>query len=824
MRFILATILALLTTAANSQQFFLTHYGAATLDLGSPDAGEYPFLNQIKGALNESGTGAWPAQLSGATSYPTGTLSQNITFNITSLPTTAETGGSWNWIIEWPKQGAVDQIATVSISRTGHTFTTVSQSSSCTITGSGTATYTVGGTDCRVIYTDTGTGGLAYAFTFPSGDTYTGFTNLILVRSDQETELLAGSGTDCDSTSGICFYPDFLGTLSSKNWTAPSGVSLNPKALRFLNWNLAVDQNATNNVTALSQLQTTASLAWAPPFYFNESEWVGDLCAQTQTGGCSGVGSGSTNVYGAAALGGVTSCASMGTTYQFQALAIDASTSTATLTVGTCTAPLVNTSAAAIGSGTIAANVVQTVSYDPLLNKYIVQAQGIRAGVPIAVMVSLCNVLNMDCWINIPTMIDYVGPSSAVGQIATYIAQNLKSTLRWKIEYSNEVFNFAAPPTNWFTARGVVQGFPSGNNRQTFDPYMAQRQVVMQTAATAWVAAGRSLSQLDEVATVQSVANNTQIETYQFKGTDLTLDSSGNYTTGTGGGCSGAGSGLPVVTNYSFQTVCGTPSTGDPVSTTITIFGYAPYWNGAQIVGETISSACAQATNSFGCWNNDMSGALLAADEYASGTPSLIAAALQFVDADLRAGTRSVGGAAAVLGVETLSNFTTTYFAQWDCLVTRYSTTLFAKYGLPGGCSSFVGGSLVGVEQYEGGVQINPPSGATLTTLASYTNPFQTNYSGGAISAGGTQTCASNNATNCATELATLVTAYRNSGLAQQFVTDSFNDFMSYKSSLMPAYYDLGPDSSQWPLIPAPDIYATPYLTYAGFALFSALP
>lgn len=819
--------LILSVCAAAANQFGASNNGRAFLNLGSPDAGAYPFMNLVRAGLNETGTGAFPSQLNGGTSYPTGTLSQTISFTILSLPTTAETGGSWNPIMEWPKQGAVDQTATSSISRSGHTFTTVSQSSSCTITGSGTSTYTVAGLDCRVFYSDTGTGGLAYTISFPSGSTYTNFTNFIIVRSDQESELLAGSGTDCDSDSGICFYPDFLGTLSSKNWTAPSGtsgISLNPFGLRFLNWNLAVDQNATNNVTGWAQLQTVNALTWAAPFYFNNNEWAGSLCAQTQTGSCSGVGSGTTNQYGAAALGGVTTCASMGTTYHFHALAIDANTSAATLTVGTCTAPLVNINALALSSGNIAANVIQTVSYNPVLNEYIVQAQGTRAGVPVAVMIALANVLNMDPWINIPTMMDYVGTTSGVYQMVLYAGQHLKSGLTLHLEYSNEPFNPGAPPFHFFSAIGAVQGFPNNNNRIWIDPFTYQRQIAMQTAMAAWTAAGRQPAQLDQVDMWQSVAVESQVETYMFLGHDLTLDSSGNYTTGpAGGGCGGgAGSGLSIATNYSDTNnlACGVASAGYPAQTTINAGGYAPYWSGAQI--NYTSANCGSGINTFNCYQNDMTLALQAADNcgnttlatsapYCTGTAAQIAAAIQFVDHDIRAGTRDAGSG-AVLGTQTLLAFEDTslggsnWFAVWDALAKKYSTTL-------GGS---VGGTVTGIRLYEEAPEDLAPTSTALSNLQAgntYTGSGACATTGGVI----------NNAPGCAPEFANLINQWLVT-LAAQFVVDTYNIFKQYPSSLSSAHFSQGPDTSQWSMMLPPDIYSGVRGTYIGFGQFSTLP
>jgi len=64
-------------------------------------------------------------------------------------------------------------------------------------------------------------------------------------------------------------------------------------------------------------------------------------------------------------------------------------------------------------------------------------------GVPMEVMVALCNKLNTDCWFNMPTYADQTTGDTFVTNLATYVHANLGSGQRAYMEYSNEVWNGA---------------------------------------------------------------------------------------------------------------------------------------------------------------------------------------------------------------------------------------------------------------------------------------------------------------------------------------------------------------------------------------------
>jgi hypothetical protein len=807
MRYFATIFLLIGALSAQAQDFFVTHANPAVLVLGGPQNGEYPFLNFIKTCGNINGSTTFPTQLT-ADSYPTGTLSVgNLVCTISALPSAATLGVA-HWVLEWPQQGSTNQTATVQIVSGSATLTTCQSAgcaaacsgsncpigTACAVTNNASSHWTLAGTNCRAEFDVTGTQG-GFTITFLNGDTYTNFTNLILVRSDQESALL-----NCSAVA--CFYPDFLATLSSAQGTAPSGISVNPTIIRFLNW-----QGINNSNEADSSYGPAATnITYSSAQHYTPSLYAAEICAQSTGSGSCPSGSSTANNY-IATCAGSPQCTCPGSLTQgltIQGYVIDANTSTTPNLAfcGLAATNIVGLNTLAVGDGQIGANSLQTLVYDSVLNEWIVSSGGVISGVPLSVIVALCNALSVGCWVQFPVMVD----SATVTSEATYVAENLNAGLTAYFEFSNEIWNFANDQTQLMLAHGNAQGFSSGNNRNVFDPYAFQRFQVMQLVTSAWTEAGRSLAQLRRIEAFQAFGSNTQVENYRLLGEDLTVDASGNYTTGpVGSGCGGAGSGLAVATNYSNATVCNVASAGYPVSTNIDILSYAPYTNGAQIVSCNAASTA--------CYQNTMTSALTAADNYAAGGSSA-ASALAFIDSDIRTGTRN-----GSLGCHTLAGYNTTtvscgtaIFSIWDTLAQKYSTNLSLCAGTA--CNVY------GVIQYEGGFQDTPPTPAALTSLAT---------------AGSYTTCASGNATNCAAEFADLINAYRSGGL-YQFTLDSFNAFKSYKSSIAPAYFELGPDTTQWPMIGCettpgtttcssnsnlvPDIYTAPYASYNGFSAF----
>jgi hypothetical protein len=82
--------------------------------------------------------------------------------------------------------------------------------------------------------------------------------------------------------------------------------------------------------------------------------------------------------------------------------------------------------------------------------------QTTQAGVAYEYMVKLCNTLNKDMWINIPT----AASDDYVRQLAQYLKANLNSNLKIYIEYSNETWNYGYPGYDYSWAMVQKTGLP----------------------------------------------------------------------------------------------------------------------------------------------------------------------------------------------------------------------------------------------------------------------------------------------------------------------------------------------------------------------------
>lgn len=78
----------------------------------------------------------------------------------------------------------------------------------------------------------------------------------------------------------------------------------------------------------------------------------------------------------------------------------------------------------------------------------------IPCGVPVEVMVALCNVGNFDCWFNMPTLTN----NTYVTNFANYVAAHLNSNLYAYVEYSNETWN-----TGFLAWHQLTENIGAGN-------------------------------------------------------------------------------------------------------------------------------------------------------------------------------------------------------------------------------------------------------------------------------------------------------------------------------------------------------------------------
>jgi hypothetical protein len=834
------------TFSGHTQPFHAMHDGNAVLNLGFPNNSSYPFLNYFRacGAYFSTAGYGYPAILNSdlyVTQAPTGAL--HCSAAIPPLSANAPT-----FVTKW------SGTATIQFQRGNPGFAVVSDPGGC-VSGSTNVNMTLRGTNCRVEWKFVSSQPTLLSVFFPSTGTYGNFSNAVTVLLSQETNL----------ANGAIFNPDFLATISSNQGAAPAGTSLNPKVLRFLNWT----NTANGNAVTYSQLLQSTAFTYSSITSFSQGYWAGQISSSDGT------------KFTATCSVGTPQCSCPSRLTQgltVQGIFANASTSTMPMFdfCGLGAATIITGSMRTMGVGQLAVNAFTTLTYDETLNEWIWSPRGLTTSVPLSIIVALCNTLSIDCWVQIPTFFDPVYDSASVTSFAAFMAANLKSSLRWYVEYGNEVFNEAVNnDSNWAATRGAALGFPAatGPNEWMWDFYALRRYQVMQLVAAAWTAGGRSMADLVRVETCSCTTPT--IETYRYQGKDLTLDSNGYFTLGassatisgsitvnnTGSGScqnlnplsqlqqptttgtlnissvnSGgvqlgqqiAGTGLttpfPIIvtqqinpttwcvnqavtvspgtnmtlssnavsTNYSNANVGGVASQGYPIANTMDVISYAPYLNGGQIYGSP-----GYPSNN----GSDYTAAIAAAEKCGgtvanggcTGTNAQIAAALQFVDQDVRAGT--LNGAPGFYTLAHLNTAPNGWFAQFDVWGKKYSTNP-QLCTVPGACT------IRGVVQYEGGFQEIAPSIAKITAW----NVMPT--------------------TNCATptclqnEFANLIAAYKQSGLLAQLTLDAFGQFMSYQSSSMPTYFELGPDSTQWSMM-GTNLYTTPWQSYNGFARFT---
>jgi hypothetical protein len=81
---------------------------------------------------------------------------------------------------------------------------------------------------------------------------------------------------------------------------------------------------------------------------------------------------------------------------------------------------------------------------------------GVGGGVPVEVMVALANQQSADAWFNMPHM----GTDDYITQFATLVHQQLGSSQKVYVEYSNETWNYMFGQTAWIQNKGL-QTWPS---------------------------------------------------------------------------------------------------------------------------------------------------------------------------------------------------------------------------------------------------------------------------------------------------------------------------------------------------------------------------
>lgn len=718
----------------------------------------YAFRNLalMTATWSSSGGYAWPSVMN-EYGLPSSSPATDISgvFQMPGFPT------SGRFVLKWTGTGAVR----LSPSQSPNGFTV--SSGGQFVVGSTAFTMTVRGANARVVFSYSGTTVNNTQLIWPSGETFTGMANFVICREEDEAGLDAGDP----------WNPDFINVMRV----------LNPNTLRLMDW-----CRVNNSVpTQFEHRWQAGSLSYIANKYV-PARWAGTI-GGTNAYNCSAPSGWAGIVDGALVQGQVTNAVS---TIAISAAANNGSglirltvASTAALTTGnrvavtdgsgntvpwngpwtvtvidgthldlqgsTYTATFAGTLTYAtldVGSSgaklivsidgwrpSIAAAALGTFAYSAIFDAYIFTASGAAVGVPIEMQVSLANKLGVNLWTCLPDL----WTQASIEGCATVAKNYLNGVLVAQFEMSNELWNGVFDQSARVQTAGRIAGFPSSSGRDLYGYTGLLVRRAMGYVTSIWN--GATAPALRRTMAFQAYGAPSSNQTYQFNGTDLG--------------------------SYGFNSFPNRPIDYCDV------MSYATYYQGAQLTGGPYSSAVGLNTG-----GPSGTGLLGAADDFASGVPAQMAAALSFLDFDFRQGTKN-----SVLGSQTLLSLNSSkdigsgaigIYPSWEASAAGYD-------------SQRTGGGLatLKVACYEGGLQAIAPTSAQCTTMG-----INTTY---------------------ATTIATLLTAYKNDTLQYALTKDQYTQFRSQSHSLLPAWFQVM-GFSQWSMMPASG-YTTPYFqSYYG--------
>lgn len=548
------------------------------------------------------------------------------------------------------------------------------------------------------------------------------FSNLYIVRSDQLALY----------NSGEKFGSDFKTAVRSYIGNSPNSY------IRFMDWSFTAD---LDNKSQWDFRGTESKITWAG------TRWEPTVFGATPITG--------TNSY----VGPSTAASPINPTdgQVYQNLIQNANTS-ATPTLQLCdpgpvcgpaitivslySGALATTGSVGSGFNTrMNANVMGTFVYNAKRNVWMYQEGALQARVPYEVQASLCNALSTGCWLNIPTFFTQASSQS----FGSWARDNVNGKVL--IELGNEFFLSIRPPFNYASALANTIGFPNSDNYKS--GYGLLHRQAMGSFTDGW--SPRSTSSL--VRYLEWIVGG--MGTVLPSGSDLKLDASGNY-------CNG--SGCTIVTRYDSAGSCSATNTtsGRPIDCADAI-GMAPYYNGAIFQGPN-------------GWTNDSTDGFTAVNNWLSGVPAQMQAALDFVDCDVRgvptAAYPNCGKKNGSVGLGTLATLEASIFPAWETTATTYGKPII---------------------WYENAYQGQAPSAASLVGL--------TNVS----------TCAGGSTTDCAAGIASLLNAYKNDARFKQLVRDQISAGFAAGSHMSTPSWYFFPPGDPFGLYSGSDIYSTPY-------------
>lgn len=387
-------------------------------------------------------------------------------------------------------------------------------------------------------------------------------------------------------------------------------------------------------------------------------------------------------------------------------------------------------------TASLAPNSIVSFTYDSVLDSYrnTLGNESMLPGNPISVLVALCNEVECDMHLNLPIM----ASDADVAAMTTYIRDNLVGTYRPALGNENWGGSPADPSqilVEWSSALFSSSG-PG-------EAYALRYRQLMGIITSAW--APRSPTSLKRVLEWQ-----------------LFGDATGFLTANEGA----------FLSAYGYNVAPNRPiDFADSIS-------YANYNNGPN-------------TPAFPGFYlaTGQSGLYTAADNYASGNPSLMSSALDWVDNDLRAACSNANGSSSLADILTQETV-------WETAITSYDVSR-ATSGL----------APLTVDLYEGGLAINAPTVALLNGLGMNGALYGGTANGSAKVTGG--------------RIDALFTGYKNDARCKQLVLDLFAKFISLGHSATPSWFDFVGDFTAFSLYPG-DLYSTPFQSFNAIQQWDA--
>lgn len=544
--------------------------GRAILNLGGGQITPAFFINCLK-ALSISFADPADGGLLDADGYPTSTPAGTISL----------TGDNTIWPdvqykLAWPATRTFRMVFVGS-----HTIVS---SSNATTSGGAASNLTVdtqSGLAGHVIFTKTG----GFSIQFPASGTYAaGSGEVGLYRVSDEADYLAGE----------YFTPEFIDGVAE----------LNPRAIRPMGW-VQVGAANFNGESRWDYRARPGSRSWmvqVPP-----GAWGGSISG--------------TDTYTASGAPDTPGTWTDGELFVGYAPNANTSTTPTINIAGRGAKTIVSNFIAALSVGAISANAIGCYVYDAVLDKVIFNSGRLTSSIPIEAQVQLANRVGCHLWPVLPPWAD----DDYVTEWATVVRNELNSGLNFYPEYSNEIWNYGFPQTQWANQRGLAFGWSEGSNQAMYGWYgLRVREIMGGLIPAVW---SGQMSRVRRVMAYQG-GGDTSNTNNRFKGVQL-VPGDAEYNAYTGSANYSASPDRPI-------DVC-------------EVLAYAPYTGGTQLCYGPDISASYTPTVAF---NQAPLQAIV--DAWDGGDT---ATAIALVDADIREGR---------LGVQTVTASGTTFTTPTD--------------------------------------------------------------------------------------------------------------------------------------------------------------